>query len=103
MTSVPCSPGRGWSAAARRDTDMMPTLLTSLALSAVVLLVDPRTAGAQSVGRGMEGGLDVLSGARSGELAFYVGGFQGNQMVAFRFGARDEHEAIPCSAGIMYE
>jgi hypothetical protein len=53
--------------------------------------------------RGAEGGIDVLSAARTGEIAFYAGAFERDQMVAFRFGARDETSAVPCSAGAMYE
>ena len=53
--------------------------------------------------RGAEGGIDVLSAARTGEIAFYGGAFERDQMIAFRFGARDETAAVPCSAGAMYE
>ena len=80
----------------------MPATLSSI-LVLSLLLAAARTAGAQANGRGVEAGLDVLTASRSGEAAFYIGGFQGNQMMAFRFGVRDEREAEPCSAGVIYE
>ena len=74
-------------------------------LGAVVLvLVGIGTAHAQDGSRrGWETGLDVSSSPKSGEAAWYLGAFEGNQLMAVRFGARDETDAIPCSAGVMYE
>src|SRR5262245_6330812 len=77
------------------------------ALAITTTLATPALAQEVSAGpvrhRGAEGGIDVLSAARTGELAFYVGAFERDQMVAFRFGARDETNTVPCSAGAMYE
>ena len=67
------------------------------------------TAGAQDAPlerrahRGAEMGLDVLSASRTGEVAFYAGAFDGDQMLGLRVGARDETDAVPCSVGAMYE
>jgi len=81
--------------------------LTFAALAITISLATPALAQEVSAGpvrhRGAEGGIDVLSAARTGELAFYVGAFERDQMVAFRFGARDETDTVPCSAGAMYE
>jgi hypothetical protein len=77
------------------------------ALAIATSLATPALAQHVSAGsvrqRGTEGGIDVLSATRTGELAFYAGAFERDQMVAFRFGARDETDAVPCSAGAMYE
>jgi hypothetical protein len=77
------------------------------ALAITTTLATPALAQQVSAGpvrqRGVEGGIDVLSATRTGELAFYAGAFERDQMVAFRFGARDETAAVPCSAGAMYE
>lgn len=81
--------------------------LTFLALAITTSLATTARAQEVSAGpmrqRGAEGGIDVLSSARTGELAFYLGAFERDQMVAFRFGARDETNEVPCSAGAMYE
>jgi hypothetical protein len=53
--------------------------------------------------RGFETGVEVFSSQRTGEIAWYAGGFQGNQMIGIRIGERDETAAIPCSIGATYE
>jgi len=74
-------------------------------VAAVLLVLAAGTAGAQEVRRhrGFETGLDVYSSERTGEVAFYAGGFEGNSMLAIRFSGRDETDSIPCSVGAMYE
>jgi hypothetical protein len=86
-------------------TDCFRLTFGALAISAS--LATPTLAQDVSPGpvrhRGAEAGIDVLSAARTGEIAFYVGAFERDQMVAVRFGARDETDSVPCSAGAMYE
>ena len=81
---------------------------TCLAMMLLIVGVQAPVALAQAQvnqpdGRGGEGGLEVMSGTGTGEVAFHIGYFQGSQLVAFRFGARDETDSIPCSLGVMYE
>jgi hypothetical protein len=53
--------------------------------------------------RGWETGVDIYTGVRAGEAAFYAGAFGGNNGLAFRFSTLDETDVIPCSVGVMYE
>ena len=52
--------------------------------------------------RGLQLGMDVTAG-RQGETALYFGAAGNNGMLGVRFSALDESDAVPCSAGVMYE
>jgi len=49
-----------------------------------------------------EAGQEVYTGRQAGELGMYVGVSQGNNLVAFRMGALDETDTVPCSIGVTY-
>lgn len=73
-------------------------------VAGLCLVLSAATATAQDVSRrGWETGVDVYTGVRAGEAAFYGGAFGGNNSLAVRFSALDETDVIPCSVGVMYE
>ena len=52
--------------------------------------------------RGMQLGFDVTA-AREGEFGIYWGASSTRSVLAVRFAAMDEGEAVSCSVGVMYE